>query len=273
LNTRPSVVLLCHDDDLIDRDGLASWLAATMRLTGIVTIHDPASRRWHATRREFRRSGWIGVADVLAFRALYALTRRTHDRAWCAAEAARLQATYPAALDEVPRLSVTNPNASSAQEFIRACAPDLTIARCKWLLRRETFSIARVGTFVLHPGICPEYRNAHGCFWALANRDLERVGATLLRVDEGIDTGPVYLRTSCEFDERVESHTVIQYRAVTEHLDAIARTLIEICRGQARPLESHGRQSGVWGQPRLSAYLKWQRAAKHRHAHHLAALS
>ena len=68
---------------------------------------------------------------------------------------------------------------------------------------------------MLHPGICPEYRNAHGCFWALARRDLERVGMTLLRVDPGIDTGPVFLHGTYDFDEVEESHAVIQYRAVT----------------------------------------------------------
>jgi len=45
---------------------------------------------------------------------------------------------------------------------------------------------ARSAAFVLHPGICPEYRNAHGCFWALVNRDLARVGVTLLRADRGV---------------------------------------------------------------------------------------
>ena len=69
------------------------------------------------------------------------------------------------------------------------------------ILKRTIFEIPRAGTFVLHPGICPEYRNAHGCFWALANRDLDRVGMTLLRVDAGIDTGPVYLHGTCDFDE------------------------------------------------------------------------
>ena len=44
----------------------------------------------------------------------------------------------------------------------------------------------------MHPGICPEYRNAHGCFWALANRDLNKVGMTLLRIDKGVDTGPTF---------------------------------------------------------------------------------
>ena len=54
-------------------------------------------------------------------------------------------------------------------------------ARCKVILKEKIFGIPRVGTFVMHPGICPEYRNAHGCFWALVRRDLERVGMTLLR--------------------------------------------------------------------------------------------
>src|SRR5207245_10871947 len=60
-------------------------------------------------------------------------------------------------------------------------SPDVMIARCKVLLRREIFDLPPHGTFVLHPGICPEYRNSHGCFWALSRRDLGRVGMSLLR--------------------------------------------------------------------------------------------
>ena len=57
----------------------------------------------------------------------------------------------------------------------------------------ETSSTSRdTGHSSMHPGICPEYRNSHGCFWALARRDLDHVGATLLQIDEGSDTGPVY---------------------------------------------------------------------------------
>ena len=108
---------------------------------------------------------------------------------------------YPAALDAVPRLVVSTPNSREARVFLAALQPDLAIARCKVILKPEIFEQPRVGTFVLHPGICPEYRNAHGCFWALANRDLDRVGMTLLRVDTGIDTGPIYLQASYDLDE------------------------------------------------------------------------
>ena len=54
-------------------------------------------------------------------------------------------------------------------QLLKELAPDLMIARCKTLLKENVFSIPTHGTFVMHPGICPEYRNAHGCFWAIAN--------------------------------------------------------------------------------------------------------
>jgi methionyl-tRNA formyltransferase len=120
---------------------------------------------------------------------------------------------------------------------------------------------------VLHPGICPEYRNAHGCFWALANRDLDRVGMTLLRIDAGIDTGPVYLHGTCGYDELRDSHIVIQQRAVVENLDAIGRTLTALAAGgDVQPVRTQGRRSAVWGQPRLTQYLRWKMAARRRPA-------
>jgi hypothetical protein len=54
------------------------------------------------------------------------------------------------------------------------------------------FSMHRLGAIVMRPGITLEYRNSPGCFWALSNRDVGRVGLTLLRIDAGVGTGPVY---------------------------------------------------------------------------------
>src|SRR5205085_7300904 len=133
-------------------------------------------RKWRAARREIRRVGWLGFVDVVAFR-LYSrafLSRR--DAAWKARALETLRARYPAALDTVPRVVVTDPNSDAARRFLAGIRPDLVIARCKFILKPAVFTLTRVGTFVLHPGICPEYRNAHGCFWALVNRDLDRVG-------------------------------------------------------------------------------------------------
>ena len=259
----PTVVLICHEAERLDREGLASWLASTMRLAGLLIIRDGSRRRWHAARRELKRVGPLGLLDVIAFRAYARLVHASDDARWEAAVVEELRRRYPARLDGVPRLTVPSPNSSEARQFLQRLQPDLVVARCKVLLRRDIFEIPRAGTFVLHPGICPEYRNAHGCFWALANRDRSRVGMTLLRVDEGIDTGPVYLHGTCEYDESRDSHIVIQQRAVVENLDAIGSVLTAIARGEhVRPVSTAGRQSATWGQPRLTSYVRWKLAAR-----------
>jgi len=236
-------------------------------LAGLLIIRDQPGQQWRAARRELRRVGALKFADVAAFRVYQRLFLSGRDNAWKQEQLARLETAYPAGLDSVPQLTVDSPNSSEAREFLARLQPDLAIARCKVILKPEIFQIPRAGTFVLHPGICPEYRNAHGCFWALANRDFERVGMTLLRVDSGIDTGPVFLHATCAYDEGRDSHIVIQYRAVFDNLDAIGRTLVAIARGdRVQPVSTAGRRSAVWGQPRLSTYLRWKRAARRQPA-------
>ena len=272
---KPSVVLICHEQDRLDTEGLASWLASSLRLAGLIIIRDPRSRMWRAAKREIRRVGWLRFLDVVAYRVFARLRLARRDQEWKASEIARLRRRYPADLAAVPRLVVTSPNSNEAREFLEGLRPDLAIARCKIILKQAIFGVPRVGTFVLHPGICPEYRNAHGCFWALTRRDFDRVGMTLLRVDPGIDTGPIFFHGTCDFDEVGESHSVIQYRTVTENLDTIADILTALCRGdEVRPVSIEGRPSAVWGQPHLTAYLRWKwEARRRRDANRIAALS
>ncbi len=262
-------MLICHQQDRIDSVGLASWLAATMDLSGIVEIRDDGARRFRVARREIARAGIMRFLDAVAMRGYSWLRWRKAEAAWIDREIARLRRKYPAALDRIPRLVVNDPNCDRARAWIAALAPDVIIARCKFILEPAVFELARAGAFALHPGICPEYRNAHGCFWALANRDLARVGMTLLKIDRGIDTGPVLLHATCAFDEVREPHTVIQHRVVFENLDRIADALIAAADGHGRgPIDVSGRRSQTWGQPRLTAYLRWKRAARRDQREH-----
>jgi folate-dependent phosphoribosylglycinamide formyltransferase PurN len=234
-----------------------------MNLAGLIVISDTRRQLLKAARRELRRSGWVRFLDVAAYRLFARVRLRAAEDAWKNAEIAKLKEKYPADLGSVPRVVVTNPNSAESRSFLERLEPDIVIARCKFILKPEIFSLARVGAFAMHPGICPEYRNAHGCFWALVNRDLDRVGMTLLKIDKGIDTGPVYLQAGCSIDEAAESHIVIQYRVVTENLGRIAATLIDVSNGvRVEPIPTSGRSSAVWGQPRLTDYLRWKRAAR-----------
>lgn len=254
------VAVICTRDSVFNRRVLPAHVASFGELVGIVAIREPKRRLWGRLRHEWRRSSWR-LVDVIAFRLLYRALLRGKDTDWIRRRAEEELAKLPPVPD-APVLETVDPNSPETRAFLQEVAPDLVVAACKTILRREIFDVPELGTFVVHPGICPEYRNAHGCFWALARRDLERVGATLLRIDEGVDTGPIFGHYTTTFDERRESHVVIQLRSVYDNMDRIASDLRRIHEGTAEPIDVSGRESAAWGQPRLSDYLRWKWAAR-----------
>jgi folate-dependent phosphoribosylglycinamide formyltransferase PurN len=253
--------LICHHDNPLNRDVLPRFMASFSDLAGVVVIRERPGRMKKRLMFEWRRSR-LRMLDVFAFRLYYKLRLARRDRAWIARRVADGVARYPAPPTGVPVHETDDPNSEATRAFLEQVAPDLVIARCKTILRPEVFEVPRLGTYVVHPGICPEYRNAHGCFWALARRDLDRVGATLLRIDAGVDTGPIYDYFKTDIDERSESHIVIQHRVVFDNLDRLADDIRRIDAGTAERIDVSGRESAAWGQPRLTDYLHWKRAAR-----------
>ncbi len=255
----PRTVLICHADDPLNREGLARWLAATTLLVGVIVLEEPPHRMRQRVKREIKRVGLLRFLDVLAFRVYSKLFLAQRDRTWEAATLKSLCERFTPLGESIRILHAPSPNAPEVEAFLRESACDLVIARCKTLLKPSVFSIPTAGTFVLHPGICPQYRNAHGCFWALAQNDRANVGMTLLKIDRGVDTGPVYGFYRCDFDETTDSHHVIQHKVVFDNLDALRDKLLDIHAGQATPLDTRGRPSGEWGQPWLTAFWKYRR--------------
>lgn len=256
--------LICHEEETLNRVALPRWLSSFSTVAGLLVLRETAQQKRRRIKREMKRVGVLRFADVVAFRTYYNLFLSSADQGWERQRLAELCGRYPDIPTSTPILTCSSPNSAEAGEFIRQTRPDLMIARCKVILKEEIFTIPTCGTFVMHPGICPEYRNAHGCFWALANDDIERVGMTLLRIDRGVDTGPVFGFFTCQPDERHESHIVIQHRTVFDNLDAIQRQLLSIFEGKASPIDVSGRKSAAWGQPWMTKYLHWKLAARER---------
>jgi len=255
-------VLICHQGSKLDEVILARWLASFSELAGIVVIEEEGQRIWKRVKREISRVGALRFLDVLAFRVFYKLALAKRDESWREKTYHELSRRFPELPATVRRLHTPSPNSREARAFIKELKPDIMLARCKTLLKESVFTIPTSGTYVLHPGICPEYRNSHGCFWALARGDAKNVGMTLLRIDRGVDTGPIYGYFTYPFDERRESHIVIQYRVVYDNLQAIAARLREIVAGTADPIDISGRPSAAWGQPQLLQYARWKLRAR-----------
>ncbi len=254
-------VLIYHENDAVDREITMRWLASFSDSVGVIVLREKKQRMKTRIKREIKRVGYWRFLDVLAFRLYYRFFLAEKDETWRGAAIEKFKKIYPE-LKDVPALVTHSPNSAEAEKFLQEAAVDIIVARCKTLLKRNIFTLAKTGTVVFHPGVCPEYRNAHGCFWALARGDFEKVGMTLLKVDEGVDTGKIYGFYSYPFDSRNESHIRIQNRVVLDNLPQLQAKLEEIVAGQAAAIDVTGRESGVWGHPWLTRYASWKRRAR-----------
>lgn len=85
---------------------------------------------------------------------------------------------------------------------VQALRPDfLFVWSYSMLLPPALLSAAARGGINLHAGALPAYRGGHVLNWTLINDERE-TAATLHRIDDGIDTGPVFAERRVPIDDR-----------------------------------------------------------------------
>jgi folate-dependent phosphoribosylglycinamide formyltransferase PurN len=82
-------------------------------------------------------------------------------------------------------------NGADAVTALGALQPDIIVQAGAGILREPVFSLARLATLNVHHGIAPLIRGMHSIYWGLWEDRPEWVGATVHRIDAGIDTGDV----------------------------------------------------------------------------------
>jgi methionyl-tRNA formyltransferase len=76
----------------------------------------------------------------------------------------------------------------------RDLAPDLVVvAAFGQILPKEIIIGPRLGCINIHPSLLPKYRGAAPINWALI-RGEEKTGVTIMRMDEGVDSGAILLQ-------------------------------------------------------------------------------
>jgi folate-dependent phosphoribosylglycinamide formyltransferase PurN len=251
-------LLICHHDNPFVLEGFPLWLNSFSDLAGIVIIREERERVQQRIKREVARVGAVRFLDVAAFRVYYKLLLAQKDKRWIEEKLAAFRSKYPTIAKEVPTFETGSPNTRACAAFIREQRPDIMIAGCKSILKKRIYSIPKTATVALHPGICPNYRNAHGCFWALAKNDLDNVGMSIVKIDAGIDTGDIIAHLSADYDEIHDTHLIVQRRQVVDNFERIQDKFTEMCDGVAVPVDTAGRPSAEWGQPWLSSYVWWK---------------
>jgi methionyl-tRNA formyltransferase len=101
-------------------------------------------------------------------------------------------------------LEVLQPEKASDPQFceiVREKRPDLIIVVAfGQILRKRLLEIPPRGVINIHGSLLPAYRGAAPIQWAVLNNET-RTGLTVMRMDEGLDTGPILFQEEVSIGE------------------------------------------------------------------------
>ena len=85
--------------------------------------------------------------------------------------------------------------------WLREKAADVTLVMAYGrILPGDVLAATRRGAMNLHASLLPQYRGAAPINWAIVNGETQ-TGVSLMQMDEGLDTGPVYSRHALEISD------------------------------------------------------------------------
>ncbi len=121
----------------------------------------------------------------------------------------------------IPKGAINLPEQVDA---ILELAPDLLVSFGCSLIQGRLLE-AYAGRFVnLHLGLSPWYRGSGTNFWAMVNDELECVGATLMHIDAGVDTGAIIHQVRADVHAGDTPHR-IGHRLIAKAADVCGRLL------------------------------------------------
>ena len=126
--------------------------------------------------------------------------------------------------EDVPVLQPERSTEPGFVEQLRALAPDVgVVVAYGHILRPSPLAIPKHGMINVHPSLLPELRGAAPIEWAIIN-GLEKTGVTIMRMDAGMDTGPIlhqiphHIRDDVTAGELAEHLAEIGAQALVEAL-------------------------------------------------------
>jgi methionyl-tRNA formyltransferase len=132
--------------------------------------------------------------------------------------ALRAQATW------VPLLKFPRLREPEAAAQLAALRPDLgVLADYGQIVPRTILDLPPHGILNVHPSLLPRHRGATPIPATIAAGD-DRAGVTIIRMDDGIDTGPIVARRSWPL-EGVERAPDLEARAAREGAELLTRTI------------------------------------------------
>ncbi|MEO5918726.1 MAG: methionyl-tRNA formyltransferase, partial [Candidatus Limnocylindrales bacterium] len=132
----------------------------------------------------------------------------------------------------LPLLQIDRVRSDEAFEALRTLALDLAVlADFGQLIPRRVLDLPRFGFINVHPSLLPRHRGASPVPATIAEGD-HRAGVSIMRMDAGLDSGPVIERRSWDLDDAVDAPG-LERRAAAEGAALLGEVLPAVLEGRA----------------------------------------
>lgn len=109
-----------------------------------------------------------------------------------------------------------------------------------------------------HEGITPEYRGVYSPFWALVNEDYDNLGYTLLKMNERLDAGDIFVQGKAkDIDPLKDWHGYIGHKVIIDSLPEVKTLLNKLENNNHLPINRKDAKDGFYSYPTLTAFIKF----------------
>ena len=116
---------------------------------------------------------------------------------------------------DTPNLEVVNINQKESIDYIRKNIHDIIVVSGTRMIKSEIMALKpKYGIINMHTGLSPYYNGGpSSTFWCLYNGDIEYIGATVMFIDEGIDSGNIILSNTITLNPS-DTYGQMEFKAI-----------------------------------------------------------
>lgn len=163
---------------------------------------------------------------------------------------------------EIPVFQPEEVGSAEAIETLRRWDLDVfVVVAYGAILPKEVLDLPEYGCINVHASLLPKYRGAAPINWAIV-RGEEETGVTIMKMDAGMDTGPILLRESVEIGE-LETAQQLHDRLAELGADLVVRVVDRIAEGEIEATPQEDEEATY--APKLSksdGAIDWRKSAE-----------
>ncbi len=157
-------------------------------------------------------------------------------------------------------MKIEDINDSNSIAYITERNPDLLLIYGSAILTRKTIGAIEArhtDIYNIHSSVLPYYKNVHSDFWAYYNHEYDKIGISIFKISEGIDTGDIAYQKKAD-SENIGTYSLAEYKV--KNLNLIAGMVPEFIQmyfgGNVVLTEQQNESNSVSKTPKTSDLLK-----------------